>query len=74
MSGFGSKRKKYSWLPETNPAALSGDTSSPTSATKPDTSDTATRQSKGRPKSATSSRNKKEKSSSFSADRSGGYQ
>ncbi|KAJ2385433.1 actin-like protein arp8, partial [Coemansia sp. RSA 2603] len=33
MSGFASKRKKYSWLPETNPSALSGDTGSPTTAT-----------------------------------------
>ncbi|KAJ2416288.1 actin-like protein arp8 [Coemansia sp. RSA 2530] len=28
MSGINSKRKKYSWLPESHPAAVSGDTSS----------------------------------------------
>ncbi|KAJ1903735.1 actin-like protein arp8, partial [Coemansia sp. IMI 209127] len=34
MSGFPLKRKKYSWLPESNPSALSGDTGSPTSSSK----------------------------------------
>ncbi|KAJ2234496.1 actin-like protein arp8 [Coemansia sp. RSA 1722] len=69
MSGFGNKRKKYSWLPETNPAALSGDTSSPTSATKPEAGDSTPRQPKPRAKAGATSKTKKEKASSLSAER-----
>ncbi|KAJ1827105.1 hypothetical protein LPJ56_001840, partial [Coemansia sp. RSA 2599] len=70
MSGFGNKRKKYSWLPETNPAALSGDIGSSASAAKPDAGEAAPRQPKPRPKSGTGPKAKKEKPSSISAERS----
>ncbi|KAJ2726761.1 actin-like protein arp8 [Coemansia sp. Benny D115] len=60
MSGFGTKRKKYSWLPESNPSALSGDTGSSASATKPE-GEKAPRSGKQRTKSAGASRSKKEK-------------
>ncbi|KAJ1901028.1 actin-like protein arp8 [Kickxella alabastrina] len=58
MSGFNAKRKKYSWLPETNPAALSGDPGSTTSTPKTDTSDKSSKPTKSRTKAKATKKDK----------------
>ncbi|KAJ1720498.1 actin-like protein arp8 [Coemansia erecta] len=60
MSGFAGKRKKYSWLPETNPSALSGDTTSPTAAT-PTKGDGEITPRAAKPRQKTSSKQKADK-------------
>ncbi|KAJ1666463.1 actin-like protein arp8 [Coemansia sp. RSA 1813] len=53
MSGFPLKRKKYSWLPESNPSALSGDTMSSASSSKKSESEEKTpRQPRSRSKTS----------------------
>ncbi|KAJ2556231.1 actin-like protein arp8 [Coemansia sp. RSA 1933] len=64
MSGFPLKRKKYSWLPESNPSALSGDTGSPASSSKKSESSEKTPRQQQRSRSKANGKGKgKEKTS-----------
>ncbi|KAI9506657.1 actin-like protein arp8 [Coemansia spiralis] len=68
MSGFPVKRKKYSWLPESDPSAVSGDTgNSAASSTKNESIEKALRQPRSRVKAAGKGKSKDKASDSTCA-------
>ncbi|KAJ2663544.1 actin-like protein arp8 [Coemansia sp. RSA 1200] len=71
MSGFPLKRKKYSWLPESNPAAVSGDAASPTlsSSKKSESSEKTARAPRSRSRGGGKERAKEKEKAADNAQR-----